>query len=401
MITIDDIIQIGRCYSSEIKKDKFVFAGGTAVQCWLYNTSFDRPHKDIDLFIFDAEYYINLTGVDWIEEPYFCGGKSLDGAITSEKNHILVEIIYGGYVDSEITPRVNDVRLIEIKNVIIPLLSPEFIVISKISYPNVHNFKDLYDVLLLNQAEYLQNVSLLEHMLNQTSLAKLITVQDILNIKCKETLRCFVNAIRERVIQRFLRLLHINVEVLNPLQLFTLLDIGDELLNISSGIYEFIDDVLSQFSLKNHEKQIARLGLCFWAMAIPFKNIDVLDTQEVRGLIKQELPLLIENQSYWLSRQKTVLMTFRQIASLSNIFNLSIEQVLVPSNMAYIIRRILFEERSRVHFLTKLKAIHILAVRKNDETVAFYKRLFNDLLHEERNENREASNFTGIINKKP
>src|SRR5439155_20548973 len=104
------------------------------------------------------------------------------------------------------------------------VLSPEFLVVSKLSYPNVHHPGDFQDILALHQYGCLRNAEYLSTLLMQTSLSQLIQTQDFTCLDKASDLQALVDSIYFQLVKRFLYWNDVNVDALNSFEIFVLLD---------------------------------------------------------------------------------------------------------------------------------------------------------------------------------
>jgi hypothetical protein len=57
MVRLVELLRLGQFYSpGSLSNPRYAFAGGSAVQCWLYASKQDREHHDIDIFAFETNF---------------------------------------------------------------------------------------------------------------------------------------------------------------------------------------------------------------------------------------------------------------------------------------------------------------------------------------------------------
>jgi hypothetical protein len=269
-----------------------------------------------------------------------------------------IQIVKGVYYDSEIIPTEADIRQISIDQIPLLVLSPEFIAISKLSYPNIHHPLDFQDVLALNQCKVLQNSDYLCTLLAQTSVGKLINASEILGLKSQDDLQSLADSIHRQLIRRFLRWDRVHVDALTPLQLFVLLDIGDELINLSLEKHQFIDIMLARTSLIGRDREIAKLALYLLVMDIPDQYIDVLHVAKFQAIIHRWLALIPEHSTSSLSRAKIALLTLRYLACIEHIANIQFSPIWNADTLVRIMQRILFDDPSRFVLFMLIKSFY-------------------------------------------
>lgn len=119
MITLADITRFTRLYPTSFGDPAYAFAGGSAVQCWLHGSIYNRKHNDIDIFAFDPNFIHSITGDTDNHNCFFSGSFPQDGVITgNQSTQSKIDIVRGGYYDSEITPDPIDVRQIIVNTLI-------------------------------------------------------------------------------------------------------------------------------------------------------------------------------------------------------------------------------------------------------------------------------------------
>lgn len=360
MTTISDLVRLGQLYPPGSLDDPvYAFAGGTAVQCWLHHSTNDREHEDIDLFTFKPSFLKSIMGVDFRQTSFFLGGLTQEGIVAySPAVPLQLQITRGSYFDSEISPTIEDVREVTIDETALLALSPEFIAVSKLSYPNVIRSCDFQDVLALNQSGCLQSAEYLSALLAQTSLGKLINAQDILGLNTHDDLQALMDSIHRQLIRRFLYWDRVNVDALNPFQFFVLLDMGDELFHLPADTYQFIDTMIARTTLEGRNLQIAKLGLHFLTVGIPNQSLSVLQDSEFQALVRRGLALIPEQRTVWLSRCKIVFTTLRQLTRIEDFANRQFDSIWSPASLIKIVQRILFDDPSRFTLMTSVKSLY-------------------------------------------
>lgn len=360
VVSIANLMRLGQLYPAGSLDDPiYAFSGGSAVQCWLHRCEYKREYHDIDIFTFKSCFPKSILSIDLSQTPFFIGGFMQGGIVGySPTVPIQLQICRGGYFDSEINPFVADVRQVTIHNTSILALSPEFIAVSKLSYPNVHRSCDFLDVLALRQYGYLQSYEYLSTLLAQTSLGKLIDTQDILNLKTENSLQMLVDAIHQQLIKRFLYWDRVNVDALNSSQFFVLLDMGDELFDLPINVLQFIDTMLETTTLNGRNLQIAKLGLHFLMIGIPSQSLDVLKSPSFQALVQRGLALISKRPNFWLSGPKSVFMILHQLTLLEYLAGGHFDTIWSPDTLVRIMQRVLFHDLSRFVLITSIKSIY-------------------------------------------
>lgn len=359
MVRLTELVRLGHFYSSgSLSNPIYAFAGGSAVQCWLYDSICDREHHDIDLFAFNANFLELCPGFN-LRLPLIIGGLEQGGLVAySPTAAIQVQIVKGVYYDSEIIPTIADVRMMIINETPLLVLSPEFISVSKLSYPNVHHSSDFQDVLSLNQHGVLQNTEYLSALLTQTSIGKLISVSDILKLKSQGDLQALVDSLHRQLIRRFLRWDRVHVDALAPLQFFVLLDVGDELFNVYPETLKFIDTILSRTSLHGRSLEIAKLGLHFLTMGIPEQYREVMQEANFQTMIHRGFAMIPKHSTPWLSRAKITLLTLQHLAYIEHLVDFQFAPIWNSDTLFRIMQRILFDDPSRFPLFMLIKSVY-------------------------------------------
>jgi hypothetical protein len=364
VIALSDLVRFVQLYPPGSLDDPlYAFAGGTALQCWLSAFVSNREYRDIDIYAFDAGFPTSTPDYCSGDLHFFVGGFTQDGIVAYPKQApISLQITRSGYFDSEVAPVESDIRSIEIKNTPVLVLSPEFIAVSKLSYPNVHRPYDFQDILVLNQNGCLQDFQYLSYILACTSLGKLISAQDLLGLRTEDDLEALVDFIHRELIVRFLYWDYVNVDALDRFQFFVLLDVGDDLLHLPSQMSQFIEAMLGETTLDGRGLQIAKLGLLFLVGGIPSHGLGVLQNSDFRELIRRGLALVVNQPTFWLLLSKTIFTTLRQLARLEDLAGIQFDAIWSPTTMVRIMERILFKDPSRFILLSSAKAVcHDLA----------------------------------------
>ncbi|OQY99647.1 MAG: hypothetical protein B6D41_01060 [Chloroflexi bacterium UTCFX4] len=391
MVKITELVRFGRAYANgPTQKPAYAFSGGSAVQCWLHTSSDDREHYDIDVFAFNHNFLKENTAIDPVLPPIFIGRFTQNGIIPySEINKVpdgrehirraqtffkkalagpdesvrwsalsTLHIIWGSYFDSQITPSPKDVRSIIIRETLLLALSPEFVLVSKLSYPNVHNSIDLQDALRLNRNVHLDR-DYVSQLLSQTSLDELIDADAIFRMKTEDDKQALVDFIHHCLIRRFLHSERINVEALNSRQIFMLLDVHNELFQLPPFAHDFIDRILSETTLSGRELHIARIGLYLLTSAFNDPcSLHILSNANFRALVQRGLALIPQHPTSWLIRTKIVFTTLRELANLGRIAPQRFEYFWSPVILECIVQRILFDGPDRFALMASLKLIH-------------------------------------------
>lgn len=359
-VKLSDLSYLTKLYPpGSTDNPSYAFAGGSAVQCWLYGSQYDRDHNDIDIFCFNSNFAKTILKLNEYCNAFSIGNFGRDGiTIGNNQSHIPIHITQAGYFDSEIIPSISDTRQVMVHKTPFITLSPEFILVSKLSYPNVHRKRDLQDVIALCQNSRIQNAAHLSDLLDQTSLGKIINVKDILNLKTEAELQALHHFIHLQLIKRFLHWEFVNVEVLDPYQFFVLLDIGIDLIELSKRFQKFVNYLLSEVTLNNRIFQLAKLGITFITMKIPYNMYDVLNREEFINLIRQAIPMVERRPTYWISCSKTILLAFEEISSLKEKNQEELNSILTSDILIKIVEQILFKDVSRFSLITSLKAMN-------------------------------------------
>lgn len=359
MVSVFDLIRLIQHYPfGSISDPKFAFCGGTAVQCWLYPLGNNDERNDIDIFSFKSAFLNSILNVDCTYAPLLLGGFVQDKIVPHSFDvPVQLQVCRRNYFDSEIIPTQADLRWVTVLQTLVPVLSTEFLVISKLSYPNVHRPRDFQDILALNQ-QYILNADCLATLLLQTSLGKLIDAYDILNLKTQDDLQVLVDSIKQQLIKRFLYWKYVNVEVLNPYQLFVLLDVGNEFFNLFDGAYQYIDTILLKNPFTGRRQQIAKLGLCFLIMGVSGQNLTILERPEFQKLIQRGLSIIPSYPSFWLVKSKIVFKTIQQITCIEKFTGNQFDSIIPPGKLIRIIERIFFDDLSRFTLLALVKSLY-------------------------------------------
>jgi len=299
------------------------------------------------------------SGIDCKENPFFVGCVTKKGIVAYSKELPLkIQIIRGSYFDSEISPTLDDVRLVTIGKTPLFILSPEFIVVSKLSYPNVHRLFDFHDVLALNQFNCLQDTEYLSRLLDRTSLHNYIDVEDILRLKTLKELQAFLESIRHQLIRRFLYWDFINVEILNLCQCFVLLDANTQIMSLPFSAVQFVNKILCGCMLKRIELQIARLGLHLLIAKIPERCFDVLYQPDFQKLIYRGIEAISHYPNFWLSNCKVVSTTLQQLALMESSTTQRFDSFWNIDTLIKIVQRIFFDDFSNYSLITSIKSIY-------------------------------------------
>ncbi len=357
MISLSDLVHLAHLYPPGSLEDPvYALAGGSAVQCWLQDSGRDREHHDIDLIAFHPRFLTSSLSVAVRNDPFFVGELFQDSIIPlTDTAAVPLQITQGSYYDSEIIPTVTDVRSVAIGTTFLPALSPEFIAVSKLSYPNMHRLCDFRDVLALNQQGCLQDPTYLSDLLKRTSLGCMVSAQDILRLKTQDDLQALVDAIHAQLIRRFLYWEGANVDALDPFQFFVLLDMDEKLLQAPSEIEQFLETLFAKTLLSGRRLQIAKVGLYFLTIGVPSWCLSILHHPDFRAVISHGLALLPQYPSLWLSLSKTVFMVFQELVQLERLAHQQLDWLWSPASLVKIIERIFFDDPSRLALLASLR----------------------------------------------
>ena len=314
MINLHHLKRLTELYpQGTLENPTFALAGGAAVLCLLHHRENKRNHHDIDIFSFENNLNPEIIDDSPLDKYFFVGSFASKGIFrNNDRSSVPLQVIRGLYFDSEVTPSRSDVCLVKIKPLELLTLSPEFIIISKLSYPYPHRLCDFQDVLSLIQSRDDIGFEYLSALLKQTSLGSIIKSQEILDLKSDSDLQDLIDNIHYKIISRFLYLDHLNVEVLNPFQLFVLLDIDVKTLNLHPVALSYINTSLSQISLSQRHLGIANLGLHL-LLAELYDYNDVLMYPGFDLVIGQGLSLCQKCPTLWLLLAKDFFSILRTL----------------------------------------------------------------------------------------
>lgn len=356
MINISDLVRLGQLYlPGSLDDPAYIITGGSAVFCWLHNTPDCRQHRDIDVFVLKPNQF-PLPSTD-NSSPYFVGRLTKDGIIAGRAKPIIeVQTVSGCYYDAEIIPGKNDARLVSIKNSLLPVLSPEFLVVSKLTYPNVHRSFDFSDVLALNRLGFLRDFGYFNKLLTQTSLGELIEANDILHSKSEAEFTALLNHIHYLLVQQFLYWELINVEVLDTFQCFVLLDIVDDLFGLSPEVRKLLNSAFNNLELSGTIRQLAMLGYCFLASELPPETLArILQGSNLQKILSRYLP---DYSSQYLSCFKRLLMIFKTVSEIEKLTKHNFDVIWHPTTIDNIINRAVLTDFYTFTLLVSVKAIY-------------------------------------------
>jgi hypothetical protein len=356
MIKVTDLAQLGLLFpSGSLDAPEYVITGGCAVLCWLHNTHYNREHGDIDLLVLDQEK-LRLPN-EAKSSPFFAGNLAQGGIVSASENPLIeFQLVDGIYFDSEISPKLRDMRTVNLQQIPLIVLSPEFLAISKFSYPNVHRFVDFFDVIALNKNGYLSESEYLNSLLLQTSLGQMIDAQDILQAKTAKDFHKLVDFIHLQLVRRFLYWEPINVELLDVLQCFVLIDMGDELQRISEDVIQLIGASMDGLLVSRRLRQLAMLGYCFLALELPIGTLEeILRSSNSLATVSRYLPTHINSHLACFKRVMMILRTLRQIEALTNCQFNAVWQF---DTIERILNRVLFTDSSRFTLLASVRTIY-------------------------------------------
>ena len=314
MINLHHLKRLTQIYPQGTLEDPaFALAGGTAVLCLLHKCENKRIHHDIDIFSFENNLYPESIDGSQLDKYFFAGSFTSDGiSRNTSRRSVPLQVIRGLYFDSEIPPSKSDICLIKINTLQLLTLSPEFIIISKLSYPYPHRLCDFQDVLSLIQLRHNIDSGYLSALLKQTSLGSIINSKEIIGLKSESDLQDLIDNIHYKIISRFLYMDHLNVEVLNPFQLFVLLDIDIKTLSLQPASLSFINAFLNKLSLSQRHLGIANLGLHL-LLAELYDYNEVLMYPGFDLLIGQGLSLCQKCPTLWLLLAKDFFSILRTL----------------------------------------------------------------------------------------
>jgi hypothetical protein len=336
----------------------YAFAGGVAVHHWLRDASCRQSHHDIDIFSFKSSFMASFSTSHSGNETIIATRFFNDGtASIPQCPPLTIEVIRGSYFDAEITPNTPDT--VEVRPGRRPffVLSPEFLVVSKISYPNVHRGNDFRDIVDLCRSGRLDDSSRLEDLLRRTSLGSMIDARDLFRLKDHHDLQAIIDSIHHELIRRFLYWDRIHIEALNPFQMFVLLDIGDEVYCSGPELDRFVDSMLGGVALGGRDRQIGALGLQFLTIGMPERGYQVLEREGFRDVVRRGLASIPEDSNAWLSRSKLILKAMRELARLEQWTGHGLDWIWQPIALTTLVERILLRDASRFALLAAIRAV--------------------------------------------
>ena len=321
--------------------------------CWLYGSGRDREHDDIDLFSF---------------APHDPHPRRPDSALTvmrlapeglsddSSVNGPDIEIITGSYFHAEISPSARDIREVVLNGTPLPVLSPEFLLISKLSYPSSHRIRDIQDVIALNSNRSTRRADDVERLLQGTSLAAFTDAGTILRMRTWDDFRDFVLRLQARLTGTFLRCSWFDVEQLEPLHLFTLLDVSPDDIDLPQGIRGSVDDLLGLMAPGLDRLQLARLGFHLILSEVP----DAARATLMRSLRLEQIAchLAFKNPAYWLGNAKTVCLVLRELTAMERALGKPGAWSSEPEIIMNIVDRVFFRDPSVFTLLAAARMLH-------------------------------------------
>lgn len=361
-VQLSDLVNLASNHpQGSVSEPNYVFGGGSAIQSWLGDKANSRRlHHDIDLYVFQPLFFQKATGINLDQTPFFTGFLSQSNISTSAlSDSIPIEASRDIYYDAEVIPALSDIRLVTVNGASLLALSPEFVAVSKLSYPNVHRLKDFEDILELNQQECLADIDRLSALLSKTSLSKLVTVPHIVGLISECDIALMIESIQRQLIGRFLFWDRVNVSMLSWPHVFVLLDLNRDVLDVPEYALKWIDMLVDGMTTSKHELNRSKLGLHLIVMGLSEYSPVVLQDRHFQALIHRWLPQSLERPSYWLARCKTLLRAFRQIHKISNLLGEhKLNLVLSSDIISRVFSRICFDDPSRFVFLALLTRIY-------------------------------------------
>ena len=192
----------------------------------------------------------------------------------------------------------------------------------------------------------------------QTSMGKLITVNDVICVKNRNDLQDLIDSLHRQLIRRFLYWDDVNVDAMNPFQLFVLLDVFPESLYVSGEVIRFIDSILNSAHLSGRKLQISKLGLYFLTSNLPTESLHILQNEKLKALTLQGLATIPSRPSAWLSRTKTVFMVLQRLSCVEEMTQQKLKIIWESPTLLRIIRRILFDNLTRFTLYAPIASIH-------------------------------------------
>jgi hypothetical protein len=358
MVALSDLERFFKLFPLEGSKvPQYAFAGGSALLCWLHQKPDGRNHHDIDVVAFDRSFPSSLNK----QNQFFRGGLTTNGLVgPSQQNSIPLQIIYGHYFDADNIPTLGDVRMFRTETTWLPVLSSEFIAVSKLTYPNVHRPYDFQDILSLNQNHCLQDFEYLSNLLAKTSLNRVIDLSHILNLRQERDLQEMMKSIHRELTKPFLYWDDVNVSILDALQVYILLDTEHELLGLSVEWQNFVNSFLAKTSFDGYAFQVAKLGLYLLVANITrVQNLNTIqDDIGFQEALTNAILLMSSNQpTLWLILAKTVFLSLRYLIQIENSSGCYFDHIWTPAILTHIIRRVFSKGSSRFEILAAIKMV--------------------------------------------
>lgn len=355
MIRARDLALLGRLYPVQpTQAPPYVLTGGSAVLCWLYDAPDCRRHRDIDLLVLQPEQFPLPGGGG--SAPYLVG-RLTDQGITTDRGHPVVEVqtVRGCYYDAEIVPGEADVRFCRVEETLLPVLSPEFLMASKLTFPNVHAWFDLDDAFSLHRHGCVQELEYLNVLLEQTSLNRLIQANGVLGCRSEQEFTAFLNRIHYLLVRRFLDWELAHIEVLNVRQCFVLLDIVDDLLGLLPEVIRLVRSAVGDLALDQSTRQLAMLCCCFLALELPYDIlVEILHGPDFQKLLFRQLARHPDRSLSCLKRLSMILKTTREVEKLTG---RKLDAIWQPATMSKIICCVLGDCWTFMR-LASVRAIH-------------------------------------------
>jgi len=357
MVDLSDIVSIIKYYpSTACNTHNYAISGGSAVLALLKGCTTNREHSDIDIVSFGYNFSLGEEEL----HPLFYGSLYTNGKIGEiQKEAIEIQILRNHYFHCEIYPTINDVCMVSTNGVSMPVLSPEFLAISKLAFPGVLRKCDFVDIFSLNRHHLLKNVDYLDQLLKSTSLGSLIDVKSILSLQSWQDVDDYIDTILRALIRKFLYLRGVNVEALHPFQIFTLIDLELQSLENTDDIDEFVDFIVSGRGIPSDFLQVARLIIYFLLLGVPCEfRQDLIKNKEFEQMAHQ---LFFYHPNQRLVAAKTIFLCHKQLRKMEalNYFgeNSQIKNIWDVNLLLYIMRKILFLDQSVFLLLAELKNI--------------------------------------------
>ncbi len=361
MVDTLDITTLARVFPQpRWRSPDYAIVGGTGVACILGSSRPRRIHQDIDLFAFRESFIRKIPGYMTQQSAVRIGRINGERFRHEPGVGIPIEIVRGAYFDSEITPSTRDVRKVRCRGMSVRVVSPEFLLVSKLSYPNVHRSHDFQDVLALAQ-----NVDLDEGeigiLISRTSIRSAVTPADVVASRDSKRLTELLRSIHGSAIRRFLYSEWIKVESLNINQVFVLLDLRcAEPGNPSPLIRQAVSSVLALVNYTDRILEIARIGLTLLMLGLSkFISSTLIECPSIRSAMLRTLPSSGGiSPTAWLSSAKIIYCICQELEQLESASAAQFDWLRTSELWSQIIDATMLEKGgSRYFVLTMLRCL--------------------------------------------